>query len=279
MPARPLWKGSISFGLLQIPIALYGTKAAKELRFNLLDKRDHSPIGYERVNKSTGKKVAWGDVVKGYEYEPEAYVIVTEDDFRKANPEASQTVDILDFVDANEIDPMFFENPYYVAPTDKSHKSYAVLREVLKTTRKAAICRFVLRTREYIAAIFARDTALVLNTLRYAHEIRPASELDLPGDDLRKLKITSKELAMAQRLVTEMVSPWDAEKYHDQYYDQLRKFIERKAKQGHTKAARPGIKKAHPPGNVIDMMSVLKRSVELRANTQQRPKRPKRVAR
>ena len=177
--ARSLWKGAISFGLVNVPVELHSAKKrAAELDMTMLDKRDLAPVGYKRVNKSTGKEVAWGDVVKGYEYKDDKYVVLSDEDFRRANPEASRTVDILAFVELADIQPQFFETPYYLVPEKRGEKAYALLRETLEKAGKAGIASVVIRTKQYLAALVAEDDVMVLNTLRYADELKEPGELE-----------------------------------------------------------------------------------------------------
>src|SRR5689334_10617419 len=170
--ARGLWKGAISFGLVNVPVELYSAqKRSAELDLTMLDKRDLAPVGYKRVNKASGKEVPWEDVVKGYEYEDDKYVVLSEEDFRRANPETSKTVDI---------DPQYFETPYYLAPGKRGEKAYALLRDAMAKAGKAGIATVVIRTKQYLAALVAQDEALILNTLRYANELKSAQDLDIP---------------------------------------------------------------------------------------------------
>ena len=202
--ARGLWKGAISFGLVNVPVELHSAKKrAAELDMTMLDKRDLAPVGYKRVNKSTGKEVAWGDVVKGYEYKDDKYVVLSDEDFRRANPEASRTVDILAFVELADIQPQYFDTPYYLVPEKRGEKAYALLRETLEKAGKAGIASVVIRTKQYLAALVAQDELLVLNTLRYADELKEPAELEIP-----KAKVTAKELDMALRLVEDMADEW-----------------------------------------------------------------------
>ena len=177
--ARSLWKGAISFGLVNVPVELHSARSrtssrAAELDMTMLDKRDLAPVGYKRVNKATGKEVAWGNVVKGYEYKDDKYVVLSDEDFRRANPEASRTVDILAFVDLADIEPQYFETPYYLVPEKRGEKAYALLRETLEKAGKAGIASVVIRTKQYLAALVAQDELMVLNTLRYADELKDA---------------------------------------------------------------------------------------------------------
>jgi DNA end-binding protein Ku len=261
---RAIWKGSIAFGLVQIPVALHAAEEPDELSFHLLDRRNFSPVGYERVNKATGKKVDWNDIVKGYEYGKGDYVVLTDADFEAANVEATQTIDIADFVDVSEIDPMFFERPYYLAPTKQGRKAYALLREALQRSGKAAIAKVVIRTRQHVAALLPRGPALVLVLLRFGHELRKPDALDLPEANLKKLGVTPRELDMAKKLVAGMVGTFDPSKYHDEYRDDLLKLIKKKAKAGEVNTLsehRPPKSKPKKSAQVIDLMQLLQQSV------------------
>ena len=271
--ARGLWKGAISFGLVNVPVELHSAKKkSAELDMTMLDKRDLAPVGYKRVNKSTGKEVAWGDVVKGYEYKDDKYVVLSNEDFRRANPEAAKTVDILAFVDLADIQPQYFDTPYYLKPEKRGEKPYALLRDTLEKAGKAGIASVVIRTKQYLAALVAQDELLVLNTLRYADELKDPAELEIP-----KAKVTAKELDMAMRLVDDMADKWHPDKYKDTYRDDLLKRIKAKVKAGETEELTEPEKDAEKPAksaDVIDLMALLKKSVEKKP-----AKRAKRAAR
>ena len=269
--ARGLWKGAISFGLVNVPVELFSAeRRSSELDLTMLDKRDLAPVGYKRVNKSTGKEVAWGDVVKGYEYKDDKYVVLSDEDFRRANPEAAKTVDILAFVELSEIQPQYFDTPYYLKPEKRGEKAYALLRDTLEKAGKAGIASVVIRTKQYLAALVAQDELLVLNTLRYADELKDPAELEIP-----KAKVTAKELDMAMRLVDDMADEWHPDKYKDTYKDDLLKRIKEKVKAGETEEITEPEKEARKEkgADVIDLMSLLRKSVE------QKPKPAKRSAR
>ncbi len=262
---RVIWKGSISFGLVEIPVGVYPGESRDEVGFTMLDKNDLAPVGYRRYNKKSGKEVAWQDIVKGYEYAPGEYVLMNDPDFKRANPRASQTIDIVNFVEREEIEPWFYEAPYYLEPAKKDSKGYALLRETLKRTKKVGIAKVVLRTREYLAAVFAAGDVLVLNTLRFAHEIRDPSELNVPGHDLEKLGVSPRELQMAEALVNGMSDEWAPEQYKDTYRNDLMAYIDRKVKSGETEAIEePEGEEAQPRrrGEVVDLMPLLKQSLE-----------------
>ena len=271
--ARGLWKGAISFGLVNVPVELHSAqKRSAELDLTMLDKRDMAPVGYKRVNKSTGKEVPWEDVVKGYEYEDDKYVVLSEEDFRRANPEAARTVDIVAFVDVDDIAPLYFDTPYYLAPGKRGEKAYALLRDAMAKAGKAGIASVVIRTKQYLAALLAQDDALVLNTLRYAKELKTAEDLEIP-EKLKGHKPTAKELDMAKRLIEDMADDWKPGEYHDTYHEDLLRRIEEKVKAGETEEVTAPEKeeKAAKSAEVLDLMSLLKKSVEGGAKTRRAP--------
>ena len=225
---RELWKGAIHFGLVHIPVSLYPAGESNELSFTMLDRRDLQPVGYKRYNKSTGDEVPFDQIVKGYEYDEGRFVTLEKEDFKRANVEASQTVDIIGFVDAKDIPPYYFESPYYLAPGKHGEKGYALLREVLERTGKVAIATVVIRTRQHLAVLYPRDNLLVLNTLRYRNELRDADGIKAPAD-LKDAKVKPNELNMAERLIDDMEMKWKPDEYHDTYRDDLLKMIEEKA--------------------------------------------------
>jgi len=262
--ARGLWKGAISFGLVNVPVELYSAqKRSAELDLTMLDKRDMAPVGYKRVNKSTGEDVPWEDIVKGYEYEDDKYVVLSEEDFRRANPEASKTVDIMAFVDLADIAPQYFETPYLLAPGKRGEKAYALLRDAMAKAAKAGIATVVIRTKAYLAALVPQGEALVLNTLRYHKELKQADDIDLP-EKLKGAKVSAKEIDMALRLIDDMADEWKPERYHDTYHEDLLKRIEEKIKAGQTEEITEPEKEqqAAKGADVIDLMSLLRKSVE-----------------
>jgi DNA end-binding protein Ku len=287
--ARGLWKGAISFGLVNVPVELFSAqKRSAELDLTMLDRRDMAPVGYKRVNKASGKEVPWDDVVKGYEYEDDKYVVLSDEDFRRANPEASKTVDIMAFVDLADVAPQYFETPYYLAPGKRGEKAYALLRDAMAKAGKAGIATVVIRTKQYLAAVVAQDEALMLNTLRYHNELKSAADLDIP-DRLKGHKPAAKELDMALRLVDDMADEWKPERYHDTYHEDLMTRIEEKIKAGQTEAITAPEKEQRPAkgAEVIDLMALLKKSVEggrkgartEKEQGQERERKPRRAAR
>lgn len=258
---RSIWKGAISFGLVNIPVALYPAESRGGLHFNQLDRRTLTRVREQRVNEETGEEVSWDDVVKGYDTGDGTYVVLSESDFRQANPRRTQSIDILSFVDGVQIDPAYFDKPYYLAPVGSGRKGYALLRAVLRRTGRVAIAKVVIRTKEYLAAVMPRGEVMVLEVLRYAHELRDPAELDVPGDDLEALGVKEPEVKMAEQLVEAMVEEWQPGKYHDEYRDDLLELIHEKAETGHA----GGVKAERQPageGKVVDIMALLRKSVE-----------------
>jgi DNA end-binding protein Ku len=261
--ARALWEGSISFGLVEIPVGLHPAEVSEELSFRMLDKRDFSPVGYKRINKNTGEEVPWESIVKGYEYEKGEYVVLGEDELKAANPRATQTVEIIGFVDEGDIDILYHDRPYYLAPGKRGHKSYALLRDTLRRTKKVGLARVVIRTRQHLAAVLVRGPVLVLELLRYAHELRSPEDLDLPVDVLGKTRASEPELKLAERLVTDMATTWKPEQYRDEYREDVLRLIEDKVRSGKPLAVVEPPRRAGAKGGskVVDLMALLKKSV------------------
>ncbi|MEJ0036689.1 MAG: Ku protein [Gammaproteobacteria bacterium] len=258
---RAIWTGAISFGLVYIPVQLHSASHASSLDLDFLDQRDFSPVGYQRINKRTGKVVEWGDIVKGYQYEKGKYVALNEEDFRQANVKATQTIDIQQFTDQASIPPEYFETPYYLSPGKGGAKVYALLREALKKSKKAAVATLVMRGRQHLAMLHPHDDALMLNTLRFEEEIRSADELDLPGNSAG---VTPKELAMAERLIDDMTGEWKPSQFKDTYSRDLLARVKEKVRNRETHKLTPTEKTREPrqSAQVIDLMEVLKRSLE-----------------
>ena len=264
--SRPLWKGSISFGLVNIPVDLYPAENRNRFDLTLLDRRDMKPVGFKRYNKATGKEVPWDQILKGYEYEKNRYVVLIDEDFRRANVEATQTVDIVSFVKVEHIAPASFETPYYVVPDERGVKGYALLRETLTKTGKVAISMVVIRTRQYLAAIMPWEGVLLLNTLRYANEIRPVKNLNIPTMRLKADRVTAREVEMAAKLVEDMSGDWKPLRYKDTYHEDLMGLIRKRIKAGRTEVvvmSRDEEPIARPSkGKVLDLMALLKKSVQ-----------------
>ena len=260
--ARALWKGAISFGLVNIPVEMYGAEDRKSFSFSMLDKKDLAPVGYKRYNKSTGKEVAWGDIVKGYEHSKGEYVVLSDEDFKQANVKATQTIDIRAFVDADEIPLEYYETPYYLAPAQRGGKVYALLRETLVETGRVAVAEVVLRTTPHLGVVYPNGKALTFNTLRYQDELRDASGIELPPEGLKSAGVTPKEVQLAKRLVDDMTEKWDPSQYKNTYHDDLMARIEEKVKAGQaTEITKPSKEGTHKSAQVIDLAELLKQSL------------------
>jgi DNA end-binding protein Ku len=269
---RAIWKGSISFGLVNIPIALYPATRKEELKFRLLRAKDHSPVNYKRVAEKDGKEVPWGEIVKGYEYEKGKFVVLNEKDFQRVDLEATQTVDIQDFVDLDEIDPMYFYKPYYLEPQKGGDKAYVLLREALADGKKVGIAKVVIKTRQYLAGVKALKHALVLELMHFAEELSDAEKLNVP----KKLEIGKREKEMAEALVKSMTSKWDPEKYHDDYREALMEVIEEKVEAGGKEIEeKPKPKKEST--KVIDLVAVLQESLAQSQGAKKKKSTPKRA--
>ena len=253
---RAIWKGSISFGLVNIPIALYPATRREELKFRLLREKDLSPVNYKRVAEKDGKEVPWDQIVKGYEYEKGKFIVLKDEDFQRVDLEATQTVDIQDFVEVEEIDPIYFYKPYYLEPQKGGDKAYTLLRDVLKDTNKVGIAKVVIKTRQYLAGVKAKDQALVLELMHFAEELMAADKLKVP----KKIEPGKREMDMAKSLVENMSAKWNPEKYKDDYREALMDVIEEKVESGGKEIEeKPKPKKA--PSKVIDLVAVLQQSL------------------
>ena len=274
--ARAIWKGSISFGLVNIPIALYSATRREELKFRLLRKADLSPVNYKRVAEKDGKEVPWDQIVKGYEYEKGKYVVLKDEDFERVDLEATQTVDIKDFVDQDEINPMYFYKPYYLEPQKGGDKAYALLRDAFKDSNKVGIAKVVIKTRQYLAGVKPEDGTLVLELMHFADELADPDKLHVP----KKTEIGKREMNMAKSLIDSMSAKWEPEKYKDDYKEALMEVIEEKVEAG-GKEIEEKPRKAPKPTKVIDLVSVLQKSLEqsggkkkTRAKSRGKHKRP-----
>jgi DNA end-binding protein Ku len=252
--AHALWKGSLSFGLVNIPVELHTAVRDSRPHFRMLHAKDKSPVKYERVCIRDGQPVAWGDLVKGYEYQKGHFVVLTKEDFKAAAVEKTRTVDIIDFVKAEEIDDRFFETPYYVVPAKGGERAYALLREAIRESGRTGIAKFILRDAQHLAAVEVIQQAIVLSVLRFAEELVDVSRFDFPAEkDVRKA-----ELDMAKALVNSLAGPWDPSKYTDQYRDNLMRIIKGKAK-GRSAKLKPDEEPRH--AEVVDLMERLRRSL------------------
>jgi DNA end-binding protein Ku len=254
---RAIWKGSISFGLVTIPVGLHTATRREELKFRMLRKGDLSPINYKRVAEVDGKEVPWDDIVKGYEYEKGKFVVLTEEDFKRVDLEAAETIDIVDFVNLDEINPIFFNKPYYLEPQRGGAGAYGLLRDVLAKTNKTGIAKVVIRNRQHLAAVKANGKMLVLEIMHFATDLVSADEFKVPEEK----KLGKREEEMAMTLVEQMTEKWDPTRYTDEYKSALMKIIDRKIESGGKEL--PTEKTTHRKAtNVIDLVEVLRKSLE-----------------
>jgi DNA end-binding protein Ku len=252
---RAMWKGSIAFGLVNIPIELYSAVRDHRPKFRLLHAKDESPVSYERVCQREGKPVAWEDLVKGYEYEKGQFVVLSKEDFKTAALEKTKTIDILDFVDPAEVDDRYYETPYYLLPGKGADRAYALLREAIRESGRVGIAKIILRDAQHLAAVEAIDDALVLTMMRFADELADLGEFSFP----KKEGIRPPELKMARQLIDSLAGEWQPDKYTDEYRDNLMRVIDAKVK-----GKRPKLqeRETKQPADVVDLMARLRASLE-----------------
>jgi DNA end-binding protein Ku len=272
--SRPIWKGHISFGLVNVPVVLNAAeRRSGDLSFRMIDSRNSARVRYERVNEETGEEVPWDKIVKGYEYDDGNYVLLSEEELNHASPEMTRTIEIEQFVDLEDIDIRYFERPYVLVPGPKGEKGYVLLREAIKDAGKAGIAKVVIRARQYLAALIAQGNALVLELLRFDQELVDIGEFDLPTGDLRKNGVAKKEIDLATTLINGMTVKWNASKFHDEYREVLMKLVQKKVKAGQTEVIEDIDEEEAPVRQTINFMDVLKRSVE--HTSQRRAKTPR----
>jgi len=251
-----MWKGAITFGLVTIPVSLYPATRREELKFRLLRSSDQSPVNYKRVAEADGKEVPWDQIVKGYEYEKGKFVILKEDDFARVDIEATQTVDILNFVKIEEVNPLLFYKPYYMEAGKGGDRAYVLLRDSLHDSGKIAIAKVVIRTRQYLAAVKPQESGLMLELMHFPNEILGTEEFKAPTE-----KTPAKpEMAMAKQLIESMTDTWKPDDYTDEYRDALQKMIDDKIEHGGASKTAPS--KRAKPTNVVDLVSVLQQSIK-----------------
>ena len=258
---RAIWRGSISFGLVQIPVGLYRADAEQDLHFTMLDKKDHAPVRFERKNSATGKPIAWKNIVRGFEVERGTYVIVTDEDFAQANVKSSGNIDILDFVAEAEVDASYFIKPYFLLPKGKDAKTYVLLREALRHSKRVGVAKIVLRTRQHLALVRTCGAGLMLSLLRFAHELRPANTFKFPPSGKKAANISEREMKMAASLVESMTASFAPDTYRDDYHDDLMALIARKRRAGGKKLAAPAKRDVPRTGDVVDIVALLQKSV------------------
>jgi DNA end-binding protein Ku len=258
---RTLWKGAISFGLVYIPVTLHSATAEHRMKFNLLDKRTMNPVGNKQVNKATGEAMQKEEVVKGFEYEKDQYVVVSPEEIKAALPKSTQTIEIESFVDGSQIPSAYYNKPYYVAPAAKGNKPYLLLLETLRHTGKVGIAKVVISTRQHLAALFPSEEGLVLELLRWHDEVRDTAGLPLP--DKSDAKVTPRELKMAEQLVNELADDWKPEAFHDEFREKLEKVVEAKVKAGQGEHIMKPIEgeEVQASADIIDLTELLRRSL------------------
>lgn len=262
--ARPIWTGTLSFGLLNVPVSLMAGERSTDLKFRMLDSRDRKPIRYERVNADTGEEVPWKDIVKAFEYDKGSYVVVDPKDIKEAAPESHESIDVEAFVDAGDIDVRYFDKPYILVPGKKAEKGYVLLRETLKSTGKTGVARVVIRTREYLSAVMPVGDALVLMLMRYPQELVDPADYALPEGKPASYRITAREMDMARQLIESMAAPWAPGDYRDEFRERLSEIIRKriKAKGGKAKVEDAPAEREDASTNVVDFMALLEKSLK-----------------
>ena len=261
---RPIWSGTLSFGLLNVPVALMSGERRTDLHFRMLDSRNNAPIRYERVNAETGEEVAWKDIVKAFEYDKGSYVVLEPEDIKAAAPESHESVEVEAFIDAASIGPQYFEKPYILVPAKKAEKGYVLLRETLAATGKIGIARVVIRTREYLSAVMPQGDALVLILLRFPQELVDAEDYKLPTGKASDYRISAQEMKMATQLIESMSGVWKPGDFRDEFRERLSKVIQKRMKSKGLVQAMDDAEERTPEGaatNVVDFMSLLQQSL------------------
>jgi DNA end-binding protein Ku len=267
--ARPVWSGTLSFGLLNIPVSLMSGERRTDISFRMLDARNNAPIRYERVNAETGDEVPWKDIVKAFEYDKGSYVVLEPEDIKSAAPESHDAIEVEGFIDANSIGPQYFEKPYVLVPAKKAEKGYVLLREALEKTGKIGIARVVIRTRESLCAVMPQGDALLLLMMRYPQELVDINEYNIPEGARSDYRITPKELEFSEQLIETMSTDWKPDDYQDEFRERLQKVIKERMK-AHGVVKRD--EEEHEPAegaatNVVDFMSLLQQSIDRNKRT------------
>jgi len=268
--ARPIWTGTLSFGLLNVPVSLMSGQRSVDLHFRMLDSRSNTPVRYERVNAETGEEVPWKEIVKAFEYAKGSYVVLEPEDIKSASSDGREAVEVEAFVDAASIGPEYFEKPYILVPGKKAEKGYVLLRETLKRTGKIGIARVVIRTREYLSAVMPHDDALMLVLLRYPQELIDVDEYKIPHGAASQYRISAREMEMAEQLIGSMSGEWKPGDYRDEFRERLRKVIEKRMKsKGVVSPAveEEGDVPENASTNVVDFMALLKQSLDSKKRT------------
>jgi DNA end-binding protein Ku len=264
---RATWEGQLSFGLITFPVALFSAGKSADLEFNLLDARDQARIRYVRVNEETGEEVPWNQIVRAFEYDSGNYVMLSEEDFERASVEATRRIDIDAFVDKDEIEPYYFEKPYVLVPRKGGEKAYVLLREALAGTGKVGIARVVIRSRQYLLALMPHGSALMAERMRFPGDLRGPEEFGLPEGWLREYGVSARELDAAEKLVQSLSTPWEPDRYHDEYREALLNWIDKKIRTGETIPLPEQEDESEPPvANTEDLLILLEQSLENRGS-------------
>jgi DNA end-binding protein Ku len=267
--ARPVWSGTLSFGLLNIPVSLMSGERRTDISFRMLDARNNAPIKYERINAETGEEVPWKEIVKAFEYDKGSYVVLEPEDIKSAAPESHDAIEVEGFIEANAIGPQYFEKPYVLVPAKKAEKGYVLLREALEQTGKIGIARVVIRTRESLCAVMPQGKALLLMMMRYPQELVDVNEYNIPEGARSEYRITPKELEFSEQLIETMSTDWKPGDYQDEFRERLQKVIKDRMKaHGVVRHA----EEEHEPAegtatNVVDFMSLLQQSIDRNKRT------------
>jgi DNA end-binding protein Ku len=268
--ARPIWTGTLSFGLLNVPVSLMSGEHSVDLHFRMLDSRSNTPVRYERVNAETGEEVPWKEIVKAFEYAKGSYIVLEPEDIRSAASEGREVVDVKAFVSADSIGPEYFEKPYVLVPGKKAEKGYVLLRETLKRTERIGIARVVIRTREYLSAVMPRGNALMLMLMRYPQELVNVEDYKIPEGTTSHYRISAKEIRMAEQLIESMSDEWTPSDYRDEFRDRLRKVLEKRMKSKGVVSPEPENESdisENATTNVVDFMSLLQKSLASKKRT------------
>lgn len=267
--ARPIWSGTLTFGLLNIPVSLMAGERKTDISFRMLDSRNNRPVRYERVNSETGEEVAWKDIVKAFEYDKGSYVVLEPGDIKSAAPESHDAIEVEAFVDVDQIGPQYFEKPYVLVPAKKAEKGYVLLREALERTGKIGIARVVIRTREHLCAVMPQGDALMLMMMRYPQELVDVGEYRLPEGESRDYRITDKELAFSEQLIQTMAGEWAPDAYRDEFRERLQDVISKRMKEHGVVSAADQEPEVHDHAatNVVDFMELLQQSIRKNQRT------------
>jgi len=275
--ARSIWKGSIAFGLVNIPVGLTGAEVRPDVQLHMVDSKNHARIRYERVNADSGEEVPWDRLVRGYEHEEGQFILLSDKELEAVEPKLTKTIEITEFVKLDEIDPLLFDKPYYLEPEKRGRKAYSLLREAMRKSGKAGISRVVIRTREYLSAMFVRDDVLVLMLLRFPQELKDSAKLDLPSSNDKDWQPVKRELELAERLIDEMSEKWNPKNYHDEYREALMNYIEKKIRTGETVEDVKEGDEDEPKGrssNVVDLAAYLEQSIGKKPAAKTATKKP-----